>query len=153
MENMTTRKNFIGALGAALALPVIGLEKKKDKDWFQDIRVDWYYVLQGGEYKDTGGWGCPGSQMGCELIDSFRYYNYCKELEDKAEIIEKKGYYLSPTHYFGKDCKYDKIPLTKKWIMEFYRRHKDDGPDVWQARYDRYFSDYKAGKYSPENTY
>ena len=146
-----TRKGFIGALAGAIAVPVIGATKKKDE--FQDIRVDWYYVFQGGEYKDTGGWGCPGSSMGCELIDSFRYYNYCRELEDKAELIEKRGYYLSPSHYFGKDCKYDKIPLTKKWIMEFYRRHKDDGPDVWQARYDRYFSDYKAGKYSPENIY
>ena len=146
-----TRKGFIGALAGAIAVPVIGATKKKDE--FQDIRVDWYYVFQGGEYKDTGGWGCPGSSMGCELIDSFRYYNYCRELEDKAELIEKRGYYLSPSHYFGKNCKYDKIPLTKKWIMEFYRRHKDDGPDVWQARYDRYFSDYKAGKYSPENIY
>ena len=146
-----TRKGFIGALAGAIAVPVIGATKKKDE--FQDIRVDWYYVFQGGEYKDTGGWGCPGSEMGCELIDSFRYYNYCRELEDKAELIEKRGYYLSPSHYFGKNCKYDKIPLTKKWIMEFYKRHKDDGPDVWQARYDRYFSDYKAGKYSPEKTY
>ena len=147
----TTRRNFIGTLAGAIAVPAIGANKKEEE--FQDIRVDWYYVLQGGEYKDTGGWGCPGSSMGCELIDSFRYYDYCRELEDKAEIIERKGYYLSPSHYFGKDCKYDKIPLTKKWIMEFYRRHKDDGPDVWQARYDRYFSDYKAGRYSPENIY
>lgn len=142
-----TRRGFIGSIAAGVAASAVGIPRKE----FEDIRVDWYYVLQGGEYKDTGGWGCPGSSMGCELIDTFRYYDYCRELEDKAEIIEKKGYYLSPTHYFGKDCKYPKIPLTKKWIMEFYRRHKDDGQDVWQARYDRYFSDYKAGKYSPDN--
>ena len=150
MENKTTRRGFIGSIAAFGTLPLIG----KGKDWFEDIRVDWYYVFQGREYKDTGGWGCSGSSMGCELIDSFRYYNHCRELEDKAEIIEKRGYYLSPTHYFGKlYCEYDKIPLTKKWIMEFYKRHKDDGPDIWQVRYDRYFSDYKAGKYSPENIY
>ena len=151
MEN-TTRRNFIGTLAGVIAVPAIGSSIKR-KDEFQDIRVDWYYVLQGGEYKDTGGWGCPGRDMGCELIDSFSHYDCCRELEDKAELIEKRGYYLSPTHYFGKNCKYDKIPLTKKWIMEFYRRHKNDGPDVWQARYDKYFSDYKAGKYSPENNY
>lgn len=149
----TTRRSFIGAIAAVGALPLIGKSAEQDV-WFQDIRVDWYYVLQGGEYKDTGGWGCPGHSMALELITSFNVYDQQRLLEDNAETIEKKGYYLSPTHYFGKPyCEYDKMPLTKKWIMEFYRRHKDDTPDEWQARYDRYFEDYKAGRYSPDKEY
>ena len=48
-----TRRNFVGSLVATMAIPAIG----KNDDWFEDIRVDRYYVLQGGQYEDTGGWG------------------------------------------------------------------------------------------------
>lgn len=137
-----TRRNFVGALVATLAIPTIGVvafPKEKKGDWFQDLVVDRYYVYQGGEYKDTGGWGCPYPGMMDELMGFFKHHDHCRDLEDMAEKMEKRGYYLSQSQYFGKPyCKYDKIPLTKKWVMEFYRRHKDETSEDWQRRYDKY---------------
>lgn len=152
----TSRRNFIGGLTAVMALPpTIGIcGDAQSEDWFQDIRVDRYYDLKGGPYKDTGGWGCPGYSMACELIERFQHYDRCRELEDKAAAIEKKGFYLTPSQYFGAPWRqYDKIPMTKKWVMEFYRRHKAETWEDWKARYDEYFMDYKDGKYSPKKVY
>lgn len=140
-----TRKNFIGCLTAALALPSIGLTatatRKNEDDWFEDLVVDRYYTIQGGPYKDTGGYGSPYNTLGAEMIMEFRYWERCRELEDKFEEIERRGFYLSQSQYFGKPYReYNKIPLTKRWLMEFYRRHKNDTPDVWQKRYDDYYN-------------
>ena len=35
---------------------------------------------------------------------------------------------------------YDKIPLTKEWMMEFYRRHKGESCEMWKSRYDNYIA-------------
>lgn len=100
MENkMITRKNFIGALGAALALPVIGSEKRKNQDWFQDIRVDRYYVLHGGQYGDTGGYGQPGYMQGPEIIKTMEFWEHCRELEDKLNFVEERGFYFTSSSY------------------------------------------------------
>lgn len=50
----TTRRGFIGAIAPIGALPLIS-KSAEQKDWFEDIRIDRYYALQGGQYGDTGG--------------------------------------------------------------------------------------------------
>lgn len=138
---MQTRRGFIGSLTAALAVPSVGLAlpTAKSDDWFEDIRVDRYYVLQGGQYGDTGGYGQPGYSMAPELLRYMEYWEHCRELEDKLDDIERNGYYLTPSSYLEKPHRrYDKMPLTKKWMMEFYIRHKDDKHEDWQKRYGDY---------------
>lgn len=145
-----TRRDFIGSLFSIASFSLIGfLVPKKNavekEDWFEDLIVDRYYMVQGGPYKDTGGWGCPYDSMGNELVQIFRYFEQCNELEDKFEKIEENGFYLSPSQYFGKPyCRYEKIPMTKKWLMEFYRRHKNDTAADWQKRYDDYYDSLRA---------
>lgn len=141
-----TRRNFVGAIAATLAIPSIGFAlPKNENDWFEDLKVDRYYTLQGGPYKDTGGWGCPYPGMGSELLEDMKYWEHCRELEDKLKKVEDLGFYLSQSQYFGKPYrKYEKIPLTKRWMMEFYRRHKDDKPGDWQKRYDDYYDALRA---------
>lgn len=138
-----TRRNFVGAIAATLAIPSIGVAESND--WFEDLKVDRYYTLQGGPYKDTGGWGCPYPGMGADLIQWLSHADHCRELEYKLEQVEARGFYLSQSQYFGKPYrKYEKIPLTKRWMMEFYRRHKDDKPEDWQKRYDDYYNALRA---------
>ena len=150
----TTRKNFIGTLGAALALPVIGLENRKNEDWFEDIRVDRYYVLQGGQYGDTGGSGCPGYMLGQELIENMDYWKHCRYFEHNIEDIERRGLYLTPSQYFGAPYrKFNKIYLTNDWMMEFYNRHKNEVKYDWEFRYSKYLDDVNSGIYPPENNY
>lgn len=128
-----TRRNFVGSLVATMAIPAIG----KD-DWFEDIRVDRYYTLQGGQYGDTGGYGCPGYELGAELIENMKYWEQCRYLEDTIESVEERGFYLTPSTYFEKPWRrYDRIYLTKRWMMEFYNRHKDEPLESWKKRYDK----------------
>ncbi len=145
----TTRRAFIGSIAAFGALPLIG----KD-DWFDDIRVDRYYDLHGGPYGDTGGWGEPGYKQGPEIIESMKYWEHCRELEDKLDYIEKQGFYFTPTQYFGADWReFDRIYLTKDWMLKFYSRHKDEPLESWGLRYERYLDDVHTEKYSPSNNY
>lgn len=142
-----TRRSFVGAVAATLAIPSIGIAESND--WFEDLRVDRYYTLQGGHYKDTGGWGCPYPAMGNEIVKSMEFWEHCRELEDKLDEVESRGFYLSQSQYFGKSYREyekipEKIPLTKRWMTEFYRRHRDDKPEDWKKRYDDYISDLKA---------
>lgn len=145
----TTRRNFIGAIAAIGALPLMGKTGKQD-DWFEDIRVDRYYELQGGPYGDTGGWGCPGYELGAELIENMKYWEQCRCLEDTIESVEKRGFYLAASSYFEKPWRrFDRIYLTKRWMMEFYNRHKDEPLENWKKGYSEYLervSGTKTGK-------
>lgn len=134
----TTRRNFIGAIAAIGALPLIG-KSAEQKDWFEDIQVDRYYVLQGGPYGDTGGSGCPGYELGAEFIEIMKYSEHCRCLEDIIESVEERGFYLTPSTYFEKPWRqYDRIYLTKRWMMEFYNRHKDEPFENWKKGYSEY---------------
>jgi hypothetical protein len=144
--NKTTRRNFIGTLAGMAATPVIGRTIMPTDD-FQDIRVDRYYVLQGGKYGDTGGIGKPGYMWGQELVDEMAWHNQCLGFEDFAENVEKHGYYFSQSQYFGKFREYEKLRLTKDWIFEFYKRHKDDTFDMWKSRYDEYMASLESQGY------
>lgn len=138
MKNKTTRRNFIGTLAGVIAVPAIGSATKKKKYEFQDIRVDRYYVLQGGQYGDTGGYDQPGYMQGPEFINAMRDWEHCRELEDKLNVVEKRGFYLTPSSYLEDPWRqYDKIYLTKKWMMEFYNRHKDEPVENWKKTYDK----------------
>lgn len=147
----TTRREFIfGAVATTSIAPFAGIAGEV----FEDIRVDRYYDLQGGHYGDTGGCGQPGYMEGPELVRSMEFWDHCRELEDKLDCIEKRGFYFTPTQYFGADWrKFDRIYLTKDWMMEFYRRHKDEPLENWELRYKRYLDDVHTGKYSPSNNY
>ena len=147
----TTRRDFMfGAIATATVAPLVGLAshtigKSTTDDAFEDIRVDRYYTLQGGQYGDTGGWGQPGYSMGPEIIKTVEFWEHCRELEDKLNVIEGKGFYLTPSSYFGEPHRtYDKIPLTKEWLMEFYRRHKRETWEMWKSNYDNYIAGLKS---------
>ena len=129
-----TRRDFVGSLVATMVTSTIG---QPVDDQFEDIRVDRYYELQGGQYGDTGGYGCPGYELGAELIENMKYWEQCRYLEDTIESVEERGFYLTPSTYFEKPWRsYDRIYLTKRWMMEFYNRHKDETFDMWKSRYD-----------------
>ena len=131
----TTRREFIfGAIATTAIVPFTGLADEV----FEDIRVDRYYVLQGGQYGDTGGYGQPGYMQGPELIIQMRYWEQRREFEDKLDHIEKHGFYLTPSSYLEDPWRqYDRIYLTKRWMMEFYNRHKDEPLENWKKRYDK----------------
>ena len=137
-----TRRDFIGSLVATMSIPTIGQtvdDQFPADDQFEDIRADRYYTLQGGQYGDTGGYGCPGYELGAELIENMKYWEQCRYLEDTIESVEERGFYLIPSTYFEKPWRsYNRIYLTKDWMMEFYRRHKDETFDMWKSRYDEY---------------
>lgn len=138
----TTRRNFIGAIAAIGALPLIGKSTEQD-DWFEDIRVDRYYVLQGWQYGDTGGYGQPGYMQGPEIINAMRAWEHCRELEDKLDLVEERGFYLTPSSYLEDPWReYDRIYLTKRWMMEFYNRHKSKPMENWKKRYDKCLAGY-----------
>lgn len=133
-----TRRDFVGSFIATMAIPTIGQPKD---DQFEDIRVDRYYDLQGGQYGDTGGIGRPGYQWGPYLVEELKCLKQCRVFEERLEIVEKNGCYFTPSSYLREEfCTYDRIYLTKDWMMEFYRRHKDDTFDMWKSRYDEYLS-------------
>lgn len=135
---MTTRRGFIGSIAAIGALPLIGKSAEQD-DWFEDIRVDRYYVLQGGQYGDTGGLGCPGYELGSELIENMKCWEQCRYLEDNIDSVEKRGFYLTPSTYFETPWReFNRIYLTKRWMVEFYRRHKDETKEDWENKYGDY---------------
>ena len=140
----TTRRNFIGTLAGVIAVPAIGSAiKEKNEDWFEDILVDRYYVLQGGQYGDTGGWGCPGYSLGAELIENMKYWEQCRYLEHNIESVEERGFYFTPSSYLEDPWReYDRIYLTKRWMMEFYNRHKDEPVENWKKSYDKYLDRY-----------
>ena len=141
----TTRRNFIGAIAAIGALPLIGKSVEQD-DWFEDIRADRYYELQGGQYGDTGGCGCPGYELGAELIKDMKCWKQACYFEYNIEYIERRGFYLTPSSYFETPWKqYDRIYLTKRWMMEFYNRHKDEPLEIWQNKYDVYLEKIQKG--------
>ena len=147
-----TRREALKAIAATAVLPAAGSILPLSEDClFEDLRPDRYYALQGGPYKDTGGWGCPYPAMGNDIVESMRFWEHCRELEDQLEQIESRGFYLSQSQYFGKPYRqYEKILLTKRWMMEFYRRHRYDTRDDWSRRYDEWHDALKATGWKPE---
>lgn len=131
-----TRRGFVGGLVAAVALPSAA---SRQADWFQDLEVDRYYTLQGGHFGDTGGYGGTYPEM-CQVMRlNMLYSGGAPDLEARLSDIESGGYYLTPTQYFGKPFRrYDKIPITARWLREFERRHSGEDYDDWQRRYDEY---------------
>ena len=138
----TTRRNFIGTLAGVISVPAIGAIKK---DEFQDIRVDRYYILKGGQYKDTGGWGQPGVSKGQELVEEMDWQKYTRYLDEWISIMEHRGYYLEVVGYLGPDDgkKFGKIQLTKDWLLKFYNLHKNETKEDWERKYDQYLKSIK----------
>lgn len=136
----TTRRNFIGTLAGVIAVPAIGSATKKKKDEFQDIRVDRYYILKGGQYKETGGIGCPGVSIGSELKEEMDWQKYCNMLDRWIGNIEDKGFYLEVSGYFGPDNakQFGKIQLKRDWLMKFYNLHRNETKEDWERKYDQY---------------
>ena len=94
-----TRRDFISSLIACGATVAFGLPKAEKQ--FEDIRVDRYYVLQGWEYKDTGGEGMPGYAWAPSLLESMSHWDHCRELDSKLEIVESRGFYFTPSQYIS----------------------------------------------------
>ena len=147
----TTRREFIfGAVATTAIIPFAGIADEV----FEDIRTDRYYELQGGQYGDTGGYGCPGYELGAKLIENMKYWEQCRYLEHNIESVEERGFYLTPSTYLVKPWRrYDRIKKKKKWLMEFYRRHKNEPLESWESRYKRYLDNVHTGKYNPNNSY
>ena len=134
-----TRRDFIGTLAGMIAVPVIGSATKK-KDEFQDIRVDRYYILKGGQYKDTGGIGAPGASVGSELKEDMDWQVYCRDMDTWIEHVEKSGYYFEVIGYFGPDDAkhFGKIQLKRDWLLKFYNLHKNETKEDWEQKYNKY---------------
>lgn len=126
------RKTFIGGLVAGIATQLFGCNKSE----FDDIRVDRYYVLIGNNRVPEGR---PGSDAGKYLIEDLKYEANFRPIEEVIdELASRKFHYEVSSYIFDKECvKYDDIHLTKEWITEFYRRHKDEDPNKWEEEYSQ----------------
>jgi len=135
----TTRRNFIGTLAGVIAVPVIGSAIKKEEE-FQDIRVDRYYILRGGQYGDTGGIGCPGFELGIGTVKEMAWQKYCNMLDRWMDNIEDKGFYFEVVGYFGPDDAkpFGRIRLNRDWLMKFYNLHKNETKEDWEKKYGDY---------------
>lgn len=135
----TTRRNFIGTLAGVIAMPAIGSATKKE-DEFQDIRVDRYYILRGGQYKETGGIGCPGVELGIGTVKEMDLQKRCNMLDRWIDNVEDKGFYLEVSGYFGPDNakQFGKIHLNREWLMKFYNLHRNETKEDWERKYDQY---------------
>ena len=177
MSTDISRRDFIGSLAAAAVLPSAAVELHGASavdvavdmtrseicrgsfasfipPSFEDLRPDMYYELQGGPYKDTGGWGYPYPGMGDMLVETLKEWDRCRVLDDRLAEVERQGFYLTVTTYFGRPYrKCGRIYLTERWHMEFYRRHRDDTRDDWQRRYDEWHDALKATGWKPEYDY
>ena len=169
-----SRRDFLGSLAAAAVLPsaAVALPGASAVDCavdmlrseisrgsfasfippsFEDLRPDMYYELQGGPYKDTGGWGCPCPGMGDMLVATLKDWDHCRVIDDRLAEVERQGYYLTVTTYFGRpyrEC--GRIYLTERWLMEFYRRHRDDTSNDWYRRYDEHYDALRASGWKRE---
>ena len=133
----TTRRNFIGTLAGVIAAPAIGAIKK---DEFQDIRVDRYYILKGGQYKDTGGIGCPGVELGIGTVKEMDLQKCHNMLDRWIDNVEDKGFYLEVSGYFGPENakQFGRIHLNREWLMKFYNLHRNETKEDWERKYDQY---------------
>lgn len=125
-----TRKNFIFGVAAAIASMSIG---STEPDFgLDDIYDDKYYDLQGGPYKDTGGVGAPGKDWRRDLLEIMRHEEHCRYLERFMDHVERNGFYFTVSLYFPHSNDewtaygHKKIPLTRKWLTDFYNKHKMD---------------------------
>lgn len=128
----TTRRGFITDLASTFAVaPVVGyLPEKYDGD-FRDLQVGCFYFV-----KDYEGTTSLQSYpvMGNRLVKIFEVFRQPGEsIEDFCQSVEDMKVCLMER---WKDDPDGEIPLTKDWLMEFYRRHKDDTFDMWKSRYD-----------------
>ena len=149
--NPMTRRDFLVSLAAAAVLPSAGSALALPDDWFEDLRPDRYYTLQGGHFGDTGGYGGPYPEM-CQVMRlNMLYSGGAPDLEARLADIESGGYYLTPTQYHGKPFRsYGRIPVTARWLREFERRHSGEDYDDWQRRYDTYYAGLRASGWKPE---
>ena len=94
----------------------------------------------------------PGYSWASELLASMRHWDHCRELDSNLELVEDRGFYFTPSQYFGGTHRqYDRIYLTKEWMMEFYHKHKDDTAEMWERRYHKYLDDVHSGAYRQDN--
>ena len=145
------RRGFIGSLTAAVLMPSAGSALALPEDWFEDLRPDRYYTLQGGPYKDTGGWGYPCPGAGDMLVETLKDWDHCRVIDDRLAEVERQGFYFTVTTYFGspyREC--GRIYLTERWLREFYRRHRDDTSDDWYRRYDEWHDALRASGWKVE---
>ena len=146
-----SRRDFLASLAAAAVLPSAGSVLTGHGAWFEDLRSDRYYELQGGPYKDTGGWGYPCPSVGDMLVETLKDWDHCRVIDDRLAEVERQGFYLTVTTYFGSPYrKCGRIYLTERWLREFYRRHRDDTYDDWQRRYDEHYGALRASGWKPE---
>ena len=131
----------MSVMGMMSPTPPSPLNNVNNTTNFEDLVVDRYYVLRGGIYEETGGWGCPYPGMGMELTEMMKYWNKKGKLDAKLDEISRQGFWLSQTQYHGKPyCQYDDIPLTKDWLVEFYMRHKNDTMEDWYNRHREHYA-------------
>ncbi len=142
----TTRREFIfGAVAVAAIVPFAGgtsdvAEQPITDEVFEDIRVDRYYILKGGQYGDTGGIGCPGFELGIGTVKEMAWQKYCNMLDRWMDNIEDKGFYLEVVGYFGPDDAkpFGRIRLNRDWLMKFYNLHKNETKEDWERKYGDY---------------
>lgn len=138
-----TRRGFLSAITAVAASPVLRYGYEKSDSNFRDIQVGFRYAIM---LKDLKGPYISYPEMGYRLVSFLRALRrYGHRVEDSVAAIEEVGTCLRER--LDNDLPRDAlvIPLTKDWLMEFWRRHRYDTPDDWYARCGMHIS----GMYPP----
>ena len=128
----TTRRGFIAELASTFAVaPVVGYFPEKHDGDFRDLQVGCFYFATDYEVPTSLQSYPVMGDMLVKMFEDFRHpeesiEDFCQSVEDmKLCLIERR-----------KDNPDYEIPLTKNWLMEFYRRHKDETFDIWKSKYD-----------------
>ena len=137
--SLMSRKCFVNVFVAVISSIFIGCITNIDNDFLDDIYDDRYYILKGGIYENSEGYGCSGKNMRCILIKNLKYIldeqtkfkDQCITFNKYLDYIEKNGFYFEVSSHFpysnDEDHKHEnkKILLTKEWLINFYNKHID----------------------------
>ena len=124
----TTRRKFLGMLGAATAMGSTTALAFTGEPEFRDINPYEEYVIFTSDddgrvrFCATPRDGAFWIRRFCSYLQEFAYSEYKGALEQVFAQAPKKEWGLIPV--YGADSK--EIVITEAWLREFWRRHNGD---------------------------
>lgn len=120
----TTRRKFLGMLGAATAMGSTTAFAFAGETEFRDINPDNEYVIFTYDdgvvrFRATPRDGAFWIRRFCSYLQEFAYSEYKGALEQAFAKANTKEWGLMPI--YGADSK--EIDITEAWLREFWRRH------------------------------
>lgn len=115
------RRGFIGAMMASAAALAVGPAAAEEE--FQDLRTDRYYVWQ-MEGTDRNHLDMSGRDLMNGLIRISKHPDFdaiMDGVDDLGLYFEEYSTVLGGFYRCER-----KIPVTRKWLEELYRRHRSD---------------------------